>query len=179
MKTIFAVACLITSFIFPAYGAIVCPHNSFTCLKRHMNDFYVADHDRFYRVYKEAFDKAMHCRNVQDVTRYLTIYSATGDNAEIDQSMQQDTEALLLLKPTCLFDGASRLTREQRDNFIGRYRLFSRPNHVMQLLHKYMQGGKYKRLATLIYNANLDAYQSYGKAAEDAPMEDLYQQYKR
>jgi len=143
-----------------------------------MEDFYLADTDRFYKVYHQGFARALQCGNYQDVANYLTIYSATGDNAEIDESMQQDTEALLLLKPKCFFEGALRLTSMQLDNFVGKYQIFSRPNHVMALLHKYMQGGKYQHIATLIYNANLEAYQSYGKATDDAPMDDLYQQYK-
>lgn len=178
MKTIFAFICLTTGLSFPAYGAVVCPRNTFTCLEQHMDDFYLADHDRFYQVYEQAFKRAMQCRNHQDTARYLTIYSAPGDNAEIDESMQEDTEALLLLKPGCFFDAMLQLTPEQRDNLVGKYRLFSRPNHVMALLRKYMRGSKYQQLATLIYNANLDAYQSYGKDDEDAPMDDLYAQYK-
>jgi len=160
MKTILVSLCLISGLSLPVYGAVVCPHNTFSCLEQHMNDFYLADHDRFYAVYKQAFMRAMQCHNHKDVARYLTIYSSEGDNAEIDESMQQDTEALILLKPVCFFEAVMLLTPEQRDNLVGKYRLFSRPKHVMALLHRYMKSGKYRKVATLIYNANLEAYQN-------------------
>ena len=179
MKTILALCCLLPGLVASVQGAVICPHDSFTCLKRHMNDFYLADHDRFFKVYRHVFARALQCGDYQDVAEYLTIYSPSGDNAEIDESMQQDTEALLLLKPECLFEGALRLTPVQLDNFAGKYRLFSRPNHVMALLRKYMQNGKYRHVATLIYKSNQAAYQSYGKGADDAPMAELYQQYKQ
>lgn len=179
MKTIVAVLCLCSVLVLPAYGADVCPRNTFTCLKQHLDDFYLADHDRFFRVYTQAFQKAMQCRHYEDVTQYLTIHSASHDNAEIDENVQQDTEALLLLKPRCFFEGYLRLSAEQQENLVGSYHLFSRPNHVMALLHRYMQDGKYKQVAALLYNANLEAFQDYGKDAEDAPMDDLYEQYKQ
>lgn len=178
MKTIIFLLCMLPGLTLAADETRICPHNSFNCLEHHMEDFYLADHDRFYRVYEQSFARAMQCHDYQDVARYLTIYSSTGDNAEIDESLKQDTEAMLLLKPTCLFEGAARLTAQQLDNFIGSYRLYSRPNHVMTLLRKYMQNSKYQKIARRIYNANLYGYQSYGKDDEDAPMDELYQQYK-
>lgn len=178
MKTIIALLCMIPMLAFSAERARICPQNTFSCLEHHMDDFYQADHHRFYRVYTHAFNKAMQCANYQDVANYLTIHSAVHDSAEIDESMEQDTEALLLLKPDCFFEGYLLLTPQQQENLVGSYRLFSRPNHVMQLLRTYMQGGKYQHIATLIYNKNLDAYQSYKKDADDAPMEYLYKKYK-
>ena len=179
MKTIMMLLCMLPGLAFAANPSLICPHDRFTCLEHHMDDFYTADHDRFYKVYTQTFAKAMQCHNVKDVATYLTIYSWPGDNAEIDESMQQDTEALLLLKPKCFFNGMLRLSSEQRENMIGNYHLFSRPHHVMALLRKYMQDGKYKKVAGLLYNANLESYQTYGKDAEDAPMDDLYAQYKQ
>ena len=181
MKTIIALLCMLPGLAISSENVGICPDNSFTCLEQHMNDFYLADHDRFYNVYTHAFKQALQCRNYKDVASYLTIhsYSTTQDIAEINESVEQDTEALLLLKPKCFFEGYLLLTPQQQANLLGSYHLFSRPNHVMQMLHKYMQAGKYKHIATLIYNANLESYQGYGKAAEDAPMDDLYQQYKQ
>lgn len=179
MKMIFALLCLIPGLAIAAdEPPVICPQNTYTCLVAHTEDFYLADHDRFYTVYTQAFAKALQCNNYQDVTSYLTIYSSPDDNAEIDESVRQDTEALLLLKPKCFFEGALHLTPEQEELLVGKYQLFTRPNHVMALLHQYMQNGKYKRIASLLYNANLDSYESYGKNDEDAPMDDLYQQYK-
>jgi hypothetical protein len=179
MKTIIVLVSFLSCMSLPAEAAPVCPHDLFSCLQQHTDDFYLADHDRFYQVYDQAFAKAMQCKDYQDVANYLTIYSSSQDNAEVDESIQQDSEALLLLKPKCFFEGYLRLAPEQQENVLGNYHLFSRPNHVMTLLHKYMQGGKYKNIAAALYNANLEAYLSYGKGAEDAPMDDLYQQYKQ
>lgn len=178
MKTIIALLCLLPALAYADNPPIICPHNSFRCLKQHLDDFYTADHDRFYRVYNKVFHQAMRCKTDKAVARFLSIHSAQHDSAEVDESMQQDTEALLLLKPKCFFNGALLLTPQQRANLVGSYHLFSRPNHVMALLKKYMKISKYKKLATQIYNANLDDYDSYGKADEDAPMSDLRQQYK-
>lgn len=178
MKTLLSLLCLLPGLCLAANEPPVCAHNQFSCLERHMDDFYTADHDRFYQVYNQAFSRAMQCHHADDVATYLAIYSWPHDSAEIDESIEQDTEALLLLKPKCFFEGASRLNSEQRDNLVGSYHPFSRPNHVMALLHKYMQSGKYKGLAASLYNANLDSYQAYGKEQEDAPMEDLYAKYR-
>jgi len=178
VKRIMAGFFLMAGLVFPAYAAVICPHNAFACLERHMEDFYMADHDRFYRVYRSAFHQAWECRHYPDVSRYLSLYSSAGSEAEIEESMQQDTEALLLLKPVCLFEGVLGLNPEQQDNFIGGYHLFSRPHHVMRLLRSYMHGGRYQHIATRIYNANLRAYLSYGKGSEDASMEELRDQYK-
>ena len=179
MKIIIALFCLLPGLVFADNEPVICPHNSFTCLEQNMDDFYTADHDRFYKVYERVFGQAMRCHDYKAVARYLTIHSAPHDSAEVDESMQQDTEALLLLKPKCFFEGFLLLTPEQQANFIGSYHLFSRPNHVMALLQKYMKSGKYKSIARQIYNANLDAYNSYGKADEDAPMSDLRQKYRK
>lgn len=168
---------LLPGFVLAAEQAPVCPHNRFDCLKQHLDDFYLTDHDRFYQVYNAAFMKALRCTTYKDVATYLTIHSVPNDNAEVEESVQSNTEALLLLKPKCFFEGYLLLSPEQQDNLVGSYHLFSRPNHVMQLLQQYMRGGKYKSIASRIYNANLDAYQTYGKAAEDAPMDELYAQY--
>jgi hypothetical protein len=178
MKPIIILLCMLSGLSFAADAPPICPHNRFICLEHHMDDFYIADHDRFYRVYTQAFSRAMQCHNVKDVATYLSIYSWPHDSAEIDESIAQDTEALLLLKPKCFFAGGLRLNSEQRENLVGNFHLFSRPNHVMTLLHKYMQGGKYKRLAGMLYNAKLDAYQAYDKDEEDASMADLYAKYK-
>lgn len=180
MKTIIALLlCLLPALVFADSQPAICPHNSFACLKQNLDDFYTADYDRFYKVYRRAFGKAMRCHDDKAVASYLGIFSAPHDSAEVGESMQQDTEALLLLKPKCFFKGLSLLTPEQQANFIGGYHLFSRPNHVMALLQKYMKAGKYKKLAAQIYNANLGAYDSYGKGDEDAPMSDLRQQFKQ
>lgn len=180
MKTIIALLfCLLPAQVFADNQPVICPHNSFTCLKQNLDDFYTADYDRFYKVYNRAFGKAMRCHDYKAVASYLDIFSAPHDSAEVSESMQQDTEALLLLKPKCFFEGLHLLTPEQQTNFIGGYHLFSRPNHVMALLKRYMQAGKYKKLARQIYNANLEAYDDFGKGDEDAPLADLRQQYKR
>lgn len=177
MKTIVALLCLMPSLAFPAVRAVICPQNSFSCLEQHLDDFYQADHDRFYSVYAHAFKQAMQCANYQDVATYLTIHSVPHDNAEVDESIQQDTEALLLLKPKCFFEGCLLLSKQQQDDLVGSYHLFSRPNHVMALLRKYMQTKKYRHIASQIYHENLEAYQSYQKDAEDAPMDELQQKY--
>ncbi|MBI1423254.1 MAG: hypothetical protein GC149_07300 [Gammaproteobacteria bacterium] len=178
MKRLFFLACLLGILTGPAQADVVCPHNLFSCLLRHTDAFYLADHDRFYTVYNQAFARAMRCDNYDAVAEYLKMHSTHHDNAEIDESVQEDTEALLLLKPKCFFEGVARLNQEQRDNLLSNYRLFSRPNHVMALLRKFMHAGKYQHIATAIYNANLESYQEYGKDADDAPMDDLYEQYK-
>lgn len=180
MKMIIALFCLLPGLVFAdIQPPVICPHNSFTCLEQNMDDFYTADYERFYKVYKQAFGKAMRCQDYKAVAKYLTIYSASRDSAEVDESIQQDTQALLLLKPKCFFEGFRLLTPQQQADFIGNYHLFSRPNHVMALLQKYMKSGKYQKIAGQIYNANLSAYESYGKADEDAPMSDLRQQYEK
>lgn len=179
MKTMIALLCLLPGLVYADSQPVLCPHNSFSCLKQNLDDFYTSDYNRFFRVYNQVFHEAMRCHNYKAVARYLSIHSVPHDSAEVDEHMQQDTEALLLLKPKCFFEGARLLTPEQRANLVGSYHLFSRPNHVMALLQKYIKAGKYKKLAGQIYNANLEAYDSYGKADEDAPMSDLRQQYKQ
>jgi len=178
MKSLIILFCLLATPVLAASPPI-CAQNRLSCLERHMDDFYQADHDRFFVVYKRAFAAALRCRHDGAVTKYLTIYSAPGDNAEIDEHLEQDTEALLLLKPRCLFEGFQHLSAEQQDNFIGKYRLFSRPNHVMALLRRYQQDPRYKAVASRIYQANLEDYEGYGKAAQDADMSDLYNKYGR
>jgi len=177
MKTMIIMVCLLAGPAMASEPPPVCPHNQFSCLQRHMDAFYQADHDRFYGVYKRVFAAAMRCQDYRAVANYLTIYSAPRDNADIDASMEQDTEALLLLKPVCLFEGVLRLEPQQRANFIGKYHLFSRPNHVMAMLRRYMKNPKYKIVANKIYQANLEAYNDYGKALQDADMSDLYNKY--
>jgi hypothetical protein len=178
MKSLVFLFCLLATPVLAASPPI-CPHNRLTCLERHMDDFYQTDPDRFFAVYKKAFAAALRCRNDEDVAKYLAIYSAPGDNAEIDEHMEQDTEALLLLKPRCLFGGFQRLTAEQQSNFVGKYRLFERPNHVMALLRHYLQDPKYKSVANQLYQANLEAYKEYDKSLQDADMSDLYNKYGR
>ncbi|MEJ2362065.1 MAG: hypothetical protein P8Z75_11655 [Gammaproteobacteria bacterium] len=180
MKRLLVVMCLLLpGLVFADAEPKICPHNTFHCLVNNLDDFYNASYNRFFKVYNHAFQQAMQCKNDKAVARFLSIHSAPHDSAEVDEHLQQDTEALLLLKPKCFFNGALLLTAEQQANLVGSYHIFSRPNHVMAVLKQYMKKAKYKKLASGIYNQNLEAYDSYGKAEQDAPMSDLREKYRK
>lgn len=180
MRKLIVVLCLsMPGLVFADNQPVMCPHNTFKCLENNLDDFYTASYNRFFKVYDHAFHQAMRCRTYKAVARFLTIHSAPHDSAEVDEHLQKDTEALLLLKPKCFFEGALLLTPDQQANLIGSYHLFSRPNHVMALLKKYMKIPKYRKIAKGIYNTNLQSYDAYGKDGEDAPMSDLKDEYRK
>lgn len=180
MRKLIVVLCLsLPGLVFADSQPVICPDNSFRCLENNLDDFFTASYTRFFKVYDRAFHQAMRCKTDKAVARFLTIYSAPHDSAEVDEHLQEDTEALLLLKPRCFFDGALLLSPNQLTSLIGSYHLFSRPNHVMGLLKKYMKIPKYKTIAGGIYQANLQAYDAYGKDGEDASMSDLRQKYRK
>lgn len=180
MRKLIVVLCLsLPGLVFADSQPVICPDNTFQCLENNLDDFYNASYSRFFKVYNHAFHEAMRCKTNKAVTRFLTIYSSPHESAEVDEHLQEDTEAMLLLKPKCFFEGALLLTPNQLANLSGSYQLFSRPNHVMALLKKYMKIPKYKVIASSIYNANLQSYNDYGKAGQDAPMSDLREKYQK
>ena len=162
----------------PGANAAVCQDNTYECLLTEYNRFYAADRTRFMGVYSEAMNKALVCTSTSDMARFLKIHQAPFENPEMDEAILVDTEALILLRPKCFFEGMKSLNSLQQYSVVDRYRLVRRGNAVMRLFKAFSDKPEYSAVAKQLYAANVSTWRQNWKGKNDAPQKKLHAKYK-
>jgi hypothetical protein len=129
-----------TSFAYSESLAKLCPADlDFPCLVRHTPQGHAENYERWWTMCRAGCRKAWGCAAAGDVSNYLMIWSAEGLDGDLLEGVTQDTENLLIWKPTCFFEGALKLPSKARDQMVARFFPLFRPILVTQALREYQK----------------------------------------
>jgi hypothetical protein len=158
--------------------AELCPlDEDFLCLVRHTspknvesNDhWWMENNDRWWKMYRLRCRKAWQCASARDVATYLTIWSADGLDGDLSEGITEDTENLLIWKPTCFFEGALALAPELQNRLEERFDPMFRPTLVMKTLNEYQGHARYRGIAARLAQPTQRALEGASEADEPYP----------
>src|SRR5215831_12631696 len=147
-----------------------CPVDTdFLCLIRNTAETHAESNERWWKMYRLGCRKAWKCASSRDVATYLTIWSVDGLDGDLSEGVTEDTENLLIWKPTCFFEGALALPPHLQDQLGKRFAPVLRPFLVTKTLREYQRYDRYRSIAASLERSAQSSLEGASQAGESYP----------
>lgn len=130
---------------FPASST--CPEvTDYVCLVKNSLQVYQEDHEQWWKIYHHAAAKAKKCKNFDDVTLFLRLWSG-GTDGEMAEGLVSDTDEILAKNSPCFFEGALGLSKQEMAALITHYCPLTEPEPIVEALKQAMKNAHYQHIA--------------------------------
>jgi hypothetical protein len=162
------------SFAYCESLAELCPADrDLSHLVRHTPQTHAESYDRWWKMYRIGCRSAWRCASSGDVATYLMIWSVDGLDGDLSEGVAEDTENLLIWKPTCFFEGMLRLPPRVQEQLATRFSPLVRPVLVTKVLREYQRYDRYQGLAARL-EQNARVSDQEGKLDGASGADELY-----
>jgi hypothetical protein len=120
-----------------------------TCFKTNFSAIYYENYELFWDTFYIYLKEAKKCNNPQKTADFLSLASAIGGNAEVDEGFAEFSDKMILATPKCYFDAALLLDDASLNRLRYHYWQTSFIGEIEKLkivIDKYSKNEKYKKL---------------------------------